>query len=277
MAAIFHPVGVRVNTISSAPAESTARPRYSPRVVLVDVAQPTSPRTTTRTDPRTPLTAREGDVGRQVVRAVLVAGLDAATLQDHRVRGEQRERGGAVAGGECPVVLRHGRRDRRRVTPLPAGGQALAVSRPGAPPADRRDGNDERRRLDVPVGARVQLGAGCDEERGRHQPEVVGEGERCGDGQRGGGRHRGSDGGAETRRSHAGVGAKGEVHAGDGPCGRARDFTIRKKNSAQGAPGTSGPSSAGATRRGGRNPAIVTATSRRTAALDGRVPAAARA
>ena len=58
IAAIRHPSVVRTSTINSAPTESMERPRNCPRVRLVELAQATSPRVTTRGASRALDTAR---------------------------------------------------------------------------------------------------------------------------------------------------------------------------------------------------------------------------
>jgi hypothetical protein len=58
MTAIFHEPFIRVSTISSAPAEFTARPRNWPCAILVDVVHATSPRTVTLSGASTGFTDR---------------------------------------------------------------------------------------------------------------------------------------------------------------------------------------------------------------------------
>jgi hypothetical protein len=76
IAEIFHPLGVRTRTISSAPLELATLPFTSRCVVLVDVAQATSPRM--RTSDRAGCHSfREADIGGKMVRAILCARFDA--------------------------------------------------------------------------------------------------------------------------------------------------------------------------------------------------------
>ncbi len=62
--------------------------------------------------------ARELIVGGPVVRAILIARVDTAAVENDHIVGEQRERQGAVAGGERMMIALDDGRDRRRVALL---------------------------------------------------------------------------------------------------------------------------------------------------------------
>ena len=146
MAAMRQPCGVRTSTISSAPAELMARSRNVPCVVLVDVAQATSP--CTRTWVAAALAgdgAGELDVGAQVVRAVLGAVFHAAALQDLHVRASA-----APARRRCPPPRARGE-SAPPSPPPPPNRPRCGAPRGPAPrrlparraPAPRRAGRDE--------------------------------------------------------------------------------------------------------------------------------------